>query len=170
MARRPNKNDDPGVVLPITPMLDMAFQLLPFFIFTYHPSDLEGQMELNLPDKKELASDVIPDNPQPSGDQEPNVEADVTVVLRTQHDGRLDGDISQIIVREGPVDTPVSTPEELLKLLSQRREALANKEGVKIQGDGRLKWAKVVGIMDVCRKAGFKDVGFAPPPDLLPGT
>jgi biopolymer transport protein ExbD len=171
MARRPNKNDDPGVVLPITPMLDMAFQLLAFFIFTYHPSDLEGQMELNLPEKPEARSVDIPDQPTPSmNDDVPNVEADITVVLRTQHDGRLDGDISQIIVREGPDEKAVETPEALLKLLKERRETLANKEGVKLQGDGRLKWSKIVGIMDVCRKAGFKDVGFAPPPDLVPGT
>jgi biopolymer transport protein ExbD len=37
--------------MAITPMLDLAFQLLAFFIITYHPSQLqEGQMTLNLPD------------------------------------------------------------------------------------------------------------------------
>src|SRR3954463_3571331 len=30
--------------LIITPMLDMSFQLLAFFIMTYHPSALEGQI------------------------------------------------------------------------------------------------------------------------------
>ena len=35
----------------ITPMLDLAFQVLLFFIFTYHPSQVEeGQMDLTLPD------------------------------------------------------------------------------------------------------------------------
>ena len=34
----------------ITPMLDMAFQIFAFFIVIYHPSQLEGQMLLNLPD------------------------------------------------------------------------------------------------------------------------
>jgi biopolymer transport protein ExbD len=171
MTRRRNIEEDPGVVLPITPMLDMAFQLLAFFIFTYHPSDLEGQMELNLPEKQEAQAETPPDMPQPSDrDPPPVVEADISVVLRTQHDGRLDGEISQILVREGPDEVPVESPEELLKELTKRRVALANKEGVKLQGDGRLKWAKIVQIMDVCRKAGFKDVGFAPPPDLVPGS
>jgi biopolymer transport protein ExbD len=35
--------------LPITPMLDMSFQLLAFFIMTFKPSDLEGQILLALP-------------------------------------------------------------------------------------------------------------------------
>jgi biopolymer transport protein ExbD len=171
MGRRPNKNDDPGVVLPITPMLDMAFQLLAFFIFTYHPSDLEGQMELNLPDKAEPKAETPIETPVPSDpDQDPKIDADITIMLRTQHDGRLDGDISQIIIREGPEETTLLTPEELLKDLTKRRERLTNKETVKLQGDGRLKWSKIVEIMDVCRKAGFRDVGFAPPPDLVPGA
>jgi biopolymer transport protein ExbD len=171
MNRRTKQEADPGVVLPITPMLDMAFQLLAFFIFTYHPSDLEGQMELNLPEKQEAKSDTPLEDPtQSDRDPPPIVEADISVVLRTQHDGRLDGEISQIMVKEGPDEKTVESPEELLKELTKRRVALTNKEGVKLQGDSRLKWSKIVQIMDVCRKAGFKDVGFAPPPDLAPGS
>jgi hypothetical protein len=30
-----------------------------------------------------------------------------------------------------------------------------------------LKYAFVAQVMDVCCKAGFKNIGFAPPPDLL---
>jgi biopolymer transport protein ExbD len=171
MARRPTIDEDPGVVLPITPMLDMAFQLLAFFIFTYHPSDLEGQMEMFLPDKTEAQAKEQQQNPVPSDAPDvPNIEADISVILRTQHDGQRDGDISQIIVRDRTgQDQTVETPQELSKLLAKLREGVDNKDGVKLQGDGRLKWAKVVEIMDVCRKAGFKDVGFAPPPDLQPG-
>ena len=151
-------------------MLDMAFQLLAFFIFTYHPSDLEGQMEMYLPDKPEARAEQVVENPVPNmDDQEPKVDADITVILRTQHDGRLDGDISQILVKEGPGEEPV-LQEDLLKVLTKRREGLANKEGIKIQGDSRLKWSKIISIMDTCRKAGFRDVGFAAPPDLLPGV
>src|SRR5438477_9989569 len=34
--------------LIITPMLDMSFQLMAFFIMTYHPSALEGHIDGNL--------------------------------------------------------------------------------------------------------------------------
>ena len=50
--RHKTKPDEPTEVdLPriITPMLDMSFQLLAFFIIMFHPSALEGQMALNLP-------------------------------------------------------------------------------------------------------------------------
>lgn len=169
MARRPPRDDDPGVVLPITPMLDMAFQLLAFFIFTYHPSDLEGQMELNLPQKAEAVAQDVPENPMPNDNEEPIIDSDLTIVLRTQHDGRLDGEISQISVRDRTgQDKTLDSPEALLKYLTSVREGLDNKEGVKLQPDSRLKWGRTVQIMDICRKAGFKDVGFAAPPDLIP--
>jgi len=35
--------------LPITPMLDMSFQLLAFFIMTFRPAATEGQIAMSLP-------------------------------------------------------------------------------------------------------------------------
>src|SRR3954464_13965228 len=35
--------------LPITPMLDMSFQLLAFFIMTFKPAPTEGQIAMTLP-------------------------------------------------------------------------------------------------------------------------
>ena len=40
------KIEEPNV--PIAPMLDMAFQLLTFFVLTYHPAPAEGQFVMNL--------------------------------------------------------------------------------------------------------------------------
>jgi biopolymer transport protein ExbD len=39
--------------LPITPMLDMSFQLLAFFIMSFKPMPTEGQMTVNLPPPQE---------------------------------------------------------------------------------------------------------------------
>ena len=35
--------------LPITPMLDMSFQLMAFFLLTFRPMPLEAQIALALP-------------------------------------------------------------------------------------------------------------------------
>jgi biopolymer transport protein ExbD len=42
------KRAEQSLEVPITPMLDMAFQLLTFFILTYHPMPAEGQFAMNL--------------------------------------------------------------------------------------------------------------------------
>jgi biopolymer transport protein ExbD len=48
--------------LPITPMLDMAFQLLAFFIITFKPAPTEGQLALALP-KEEGPGPAVPGLP-----------------------------------------------------------------------------------------------------------
>src|SRR4051794_5964424 len=49
MAKRHAQSGGPSgpvnLNIIITPMLDMAFQLLAFFIMTYHPSALEGHID-----------------------------------------------------------------------------------------------------------------------------
>ncbi len=42
------KRREENVDVPITPMLDMAFQLLTFFVLTYRPMPAEGQFVMNL--------------------------------------------------------------------------------------------------------------------------
>ena len=50
MARRPRSGIGSKVDMPITPMLDMTFQLLAFFVLTFQPqSALEGKLEFSLP-------------------------------------------------------------------------------------------------------------------------
>ncbi len=47
--RRRKRRSQPGVELNLAAMLDMAFQLLTFFILTFRPSPIEGQISLRLP-------------------------------------------------------------------------------------------------------------------------
>lgn len=170
--KRRKEEPDPGVVLPITPMLDMTFQLLTFFIFTYHPSALEGQMEFNLPASGEVKAKNVEDvDPTRPSDTEVNLPSEVTVVVRTARDGINDGTVSQIAIQQREGEATVQDMEALGQYLDKLRqnEMLSNKDDIKIQADGRLKYAAVVQVMDTCVKAGFQRVGFAPPPDQLSG-
>ncbi len=170
MSRRPPRAEEtPGVVLPITPMLDMAFQLLAFFILTYHPSALEGQMELLLPSES-VTQALKPDDilPDAKADKKPNLEisADLTVMVKTQLDGTNNGAISALSVQDRSGNVAVRDLAELQEYLRKTRENLAAKDAIKIQGDGKLKWEAMVQVMDVCRRAGFESVSFVPPPDF----
>ena len=49
MGRRRKRRSLSEVELNLTAMLDMAFQLLAFFILTFRPSPIEGQVSLRLP-------------------------------------------------------------------------------------------------------------------------
>lgn len=166
---------DTKVDVPITPMLDMTFQLLFFFVLNYNPSAMEGQMDLSLPTPKDMVKNASkPEKPsEMPGDEEPPEEPpEVTVVVKTQHDGRSDGVISQVSILSNAGETPVPTPngklDQLVDQLKKMRDdpALINKKDVKLQGDSRLKWEAIVRVRDACQQAGFTNASFAPPPDL----
>jgi biopolymer transport protein ExbD len=49
MSRRKRQDSGEAVTLNMAAMLDMAFQLLTFFILTFRPSPVEGQISMRLP-------------------------------------------------------------------------------------------------------------------------
>ena len=163
--RKPEAGPEPN--LPVTPMLDMAFQLLAFFVMTYHPSDLEGQMELSLPSeaitKAKSAEEVKSDAASEAKPLE--LPTNVTVIVRTQHDNVNNGLISDLSLQDDaglhPVGNSLSNLRDELK---KRSETVENKENIKIQADAKLKWEEVVNVMDVCHQTGFKNVSFVKPP------
>lgn len=167
--RRHGAPDEGGVNLAwtITPFLDFAFQLLFLFVLMYEPSSMEGQMQMSLPMPAEAKGDATAPSP---GDEEPKLEAELTVVVKTQHDGVNDGIISQLAVVQNGAETPVKDLKALRDHLKKVREALANKDDINLQGDGRLKWAGMFQVVDVCRAAGFKNPGFKAPPDGGPAA
>jgi biopolymer transport protein ExbD len=170
--KRHKGDEGPGVELPITPMLDMAFQLLTFFIFTYHPSELEGQMEMNMPGAGQYKAQKQEDvNPDAMSDPDVDAQAKVTVRVKTQHSEEAQGNINFPIEIEGlSKDSATSLKELEAKLAKMRggdekKDEAGAADRVNIEADNKLKWAKVVEVMDACKRAGYNNVGFAPPPD-----
>src|ERR1700739_4364734 len=91
MSGKRNKSEAaPEVAIPITPMLDMAFQLLTFFIFTYNPSALEGQMELAMPsksDKQAHQAEEVSTTAEPNKEDVPEIPLDLNVMIEAQTSG-----------------------------------------------------------------------------------
>jgi biopolymer transport protein ExbD len=167
MTTRRKTEAGPEPNLPVTPMLDMAFQLLAFFVMTYHPSDLEGQMELSLPSEnisKAESPDKVKMDAEVDKDKPIELPTNVTVIVRTQRDNVNNGLISGIQVQDDAGAHPVDTLEKLAEELKARHATVENKENIKLQGDAKLKWAEIIKVMDVCQQAGFKNISFVPPP------
>ncbi len=173
LSQRARASGDSRVEVPITPMLDMTFQLLFFFVLNYNPSALEGQMDLSLPAQKDMVRDASkPAKPaELAGNEEPPEEPpEATVVVKTRQDPGHRGAISQVSVITNAGETPVETPngrlETLVDHLKKVRATLTNQKDIKLQADGGLKWEAVVRVRDACQRAGFSNASFAPPPDL----
>lgn len=167
MTTRRKTQGGPEPTLPVTPMLDMAFQLLAFFVMTYHPSDLEGQMELSLPSEAvsqaQSPEDMKSDAPVDK-DADLKLAANITVIVRTQRDNVNNGLISGLALQDDAGTNPVDTIDKLRQELKTRHTTVENKENIKIQADGKLKWEEVINVMDACQQAGFKNISFVPPP------
>jgi biopolymer transport protein ExbD len=163
-AKPPNESK---VSLPITPMLDMTFQLLFFFIINFEPAAREGQIEMALPSEAVVQAK---DN-KPTKGPDPNLDfpSDLTVKVRTQLDGIHDGEISALSVhststaREKPIDGGLAG---LKRELEETRKDLSQKDNIKVQGDGKLKVRELMKVMDACRQAGFTKVSMVPPDDF----
>lgn len=171
--------------LIITPMLDMSFQLMAFFIMTYHPSALEGHIDGNLlpptliatsnKDKKSEQMDF------PAVDQEPELQDVLLVVVKSVAKGqtegqRFDGEPSRIMLKrpENPTpstisDTDSTLPEGLKKLTAELKKETGAKANIKIEGDGDLKHQYLMQVYDACKQAGYANISFVAPGRDRPG-
>ena len=166
----------------ITPFLDMSFQLLAFFIMTYHPSALEGHIDGKLVPPTDIATKAK--MPVPMNDLPPDSDPDsaetllvkIKAVGKGQTDGnRHDGEPSQILLKQ-PQDaqplpisdaTDATLADGLKKLDVVLRQILkqpgAVKSNIKIDGDGDLRHMYVMQVYDVCKLAGYQNISFVAP-------
>lgn len=157
------------IQLPITPMLDMSFQLLFFFVVNSHATGVaEGQLDVVLPRPLEpKAKDPTQIDVTRQTSAEPDDAADVTVSLAATGAGEL----ASITVRDkSDKMIPGAAVTEMCRALTEELQKLraggGNQSVVKIEASPRLKYARVVDAMDACLAAGYRRIGFAPPAEI----
>jgi biopolymer transport protein ExbD len=161
--------------LIITPMLDMAFQLLAFFIMTYHPSALEAHIAGDLTPPPANSGPV---NPLAIPDPNPGVDPlgevvviSVAAVKRGQEEGdRHEGEPSRLSIQPPEQATPtliadasVSWDEALRKLDAALRDLKKREARLNIAADGNLRHRYVNDVFDACKRAGHQRISFVSP-------
>jgi biopolymer transport protein ExbD len=186
MSRKLHAHAEGGGVnlgLIITPFLDMAFQVLAFFIMTYHPSALEAHVPgLLLPPESGKRSpaknEIVADPRAISVDPDELVEAihvhvPAVIAGRIEGDRRV-GDPSRILIKqqqdakfEVVADSSLQWDECLRRLEKKLREArvgsVGGKVAVKVEADGEVRQQFVMQVYDTCKRAGIDKVHFVPP-------
>src|SRR5438094_6992978 len=97
MAYKRTRDKPVEVQLPVTPMLDMAFQLMFFFLATFNPSSIkEGQMELSLPSKSDVKAQDLTQVKETSEAHKEDVDipSDYTISIRGYRDEQNRGEIN----------------------------------------------------------------------------
>ncbi|HJZ91131.1 MAG TPA: biopolymer transporter ExbD [Gemmataceae bacterium] len=156
MARKRKEEPPVDITLPITPMLDMSFQLLSFFILTFKPMPTEGQLAINLPrlDASKTQQD-LPLHEEPKQDE----------YRLTVHAGG-GGEITNMSL-VGPTVTKENIRtfqelEEQLKLIAKPAGRGAEGVSITIEASQDLIYSRLIDIMDRCKKAGYESVNLMP--------
>jgi biopolymer transport protein ExbD len=155
--KRTRKEETPvDVTLPITPMLDMSFQLLSFFIITFHPMPTEGQLSVNLP--KVDAADKPQDDPTPPEDKKD--EYTVTLIASSS------GDLASISMKgpTGEMGNIRNTADlyDQLKKIPKPPGRGAEGVAITVEASNDLVYARLIEVMDLAKKAGYDSVNLQP--------
>ncbi|MBI3836879.1 MAG: biopolymer transporter ExbD [Planctomycetia bacterium] len=145
--RRKRRRSENAVELNLAAMLDMAFQLLTFFILTFRPVPVEGQISLRMPPAQpvtpvrnavQAGSDAANENP---------VQGLDSLVISVIPNAA--GGISSMAIGEGVVATLTGLNDRLKTVLSDQASPF---DQVVIQVGPVLRYDALMGVVDVCTR------------------
>src|SRR5262245_36682040 len=136
--RVPTRAVSSEVGFNMTPMIDVVFQLIIFFLLSSHLAKQETQLPLPLPAAASGSAEAPDNRPRLTI----NVLADGTLLVANQ---------------------PI-TLENLAPLLRERRAAHGDELEVRIRGDRSVLYGRVEPVLLACAKSGIWNVEYAVQP------
>ena len=152
--RRKKKHAEAEVQLNMAAMLDMAFQLLAFFILTFRASPIEAQIALRLPDSPQVtASSSVQIDSTPK-DPMDDLNFPLPIELYAQPDGELD----KIVIGSRVIKS--TDPDGTMQLYRNEMVTLFEKpifDSVVIRVGNELHYEPLMQVVDLCTKQKAKD-------------
>lgn len=147
MSRRRRRRKSGKVELNLAAMLDMAFQLLAFFILTFKPMPVEGQLSMKLPPPRPVA---IAAAGAEVGNDPKNVDplqGVQSLIISAVADNN--GNLASLAIGEGIVG-------ELRQLERRLNDIFADAanpfDQVILQIGPRLKYEELLKVIEICAK------------------
>lgn len=141
----------------VTPMLDMAFQILAFFVFTYHPAAIEGQFPINLAQGETAGEKENTKAEEKVATEQPTeLKSTLFIEARAREKGRLGA------LKVGPVNIQPEAGEgdlsdRLIKALSREMQELKKtnptEDRITIKGTPTLRWEEMMRVIDTARRS-----------------
>jgi hypothetical protein len=128
-------------------MLDMAFQLLTFFVLTYRPLPAEGQFVMNLLPVQPATSITAEAPSEAASDKLPASLRTLPTILRAGEGGSL----AQIAVGEQTIDTDPAALEKELDKYFQDPNLPFDQTLLKV--DPRLKYSELMKVINAFSNA-----------------
>lgn len=140
MRRRRKRLSAEGIELNLAAMLDMAFQLLMFFILTFNPSQVESQVAAYIPAPEPLTK---PKTAKADETPESTGKSDALVVTV---DGSAAGKIERLAIGSTVV-------EDIADLNANVHNAICRQETcdqIVVQVDAKLCYDELMQVVDIC--------------------
>ena len=161
--RRPRPGPPEEVMFPVTPMLDMAFQLLAFFVLTFQVPSGETHLDLDLP----VTPAALPGSTRGQSRSGPptKVDSDLENDLWVRVEADDLGDLKTLRLGESALPSIDVLGERLRRYVG----LLENRPlRVRIVADDVLRYEVVAQVMTVCSAAGVATIRLASPTIAIP--
>jgi len=159
MSRAPGRLTTPEeVAFPVTPMLDMAFQLLAFFILTFQAPSPETRLDLYLPAAPVSLPGAPTGEARPRPSRRADVELETDLIVRAVADDL--GELKALKLGEATLPSA----EVLGERLRRYSEVLEGKPlRVLLVADDRLSYEAAARLIGTCGAAGVSAIRLADP-------
>lgn len=136
-------------------MLDMAFQIMAFFVFTYNPAAVEGQFPISLAqgetagDKEDKVDDKV------ATDQPTELKSTLFIEARAREKGRLGSLRVGTTVIEPDANEPDHTSgliKALDKAMLELKKSNPSEDRITIKGTPTLRWDELMKVIDTARR------------------
>jgi biopolymer transport protein ExbD len=151
--RKKKKKGQEAVELNLAAMLDMAFQLLTFFILTFRPAPVEGQINLRMPPPQSItpiaggkSAGKDFENPDP-------LKGLNTLVIAVAANPK-DGSVGSMQVGDELVGSLNRLDDKLKTIFGSVNSP---KDQVLINVDSKLTYAALMSVVDVCTRQSVID-------------
>jgi biopolymer transport protein ExbD len=157
-SRRYRPSGPEEVAFPVAPMLDMAFQLLAFFILTFKPPSDETHVDLDLPATPAALPAKAEGRAQSRYARKVDIDLENDLLIRAEADDL--GDLKAL--RLGDATVPdLRTLGRRLRRYTQLLEGRSLR--VRLIADDRLRYEPAAQLISTCSAAGVATIRLAPP-------
>lgn len=147
MFHRRRRNAHGEVELNLAAMLDMAFQLLTFFILTFRPAPIEGQVSLHLPPPQPVTNVKSGQSAGANTSNTNPVQGLNSLVISAF--ATPSGQLATMALGEGRVDNLPQLEGRLRSVLSEPGSPF---DQVIIQVGSSLRYEELMKIIDICTR------------------
>lgn len=139
----------------VTPMLDMAFQLLAFFVFTYNPAAIEGQFPISLAQGETAGEKQNKTDDKVAVDQPTELKSTLFIEARAREKGRLGSlRVGTSVIESDTKETDYTAGliKSLAKAMLELKKSNPTEDRITIKATPTLRWDELMKVIDTARR------------------